>query len=98
MSKKEIFGPDVVRIRILGYALLIACCIGLSAARAESLIPSDLTPHHAAPFSHVDGHRIPCALVKLYIWKYGEAAVESYARSKGMNDDAIMTLRTRCKL
>ncbi len=43
----------------------------------------------------IPGHAIPCWVVKKAVAQYGEAAVESWARAKGISDKEIERAR-RC--
>jgi hypothetical protein len=43
----------------------------------------------------IPAHAIPCWVVKKAVAQYGEAAVESWARAKGISDKEIETAR-RC--
>jgi len=49
----------------------------------------------AALLFSVPEHAIPCWMVRKAVAQYGEAAVETWARSKGMSDKEIEKSR-RC--
>ena len=45
----------------------------------------------------IPAHAIPCWVVKKAVAQYGEAAVESWARAKGISDKEIERARRRFK-
>jgi hypothetical protein len=49
----------------------------------------------AALLFSVPAHAIPCWIVRKAVAQYGEAAVETWARSKGISDKVIEKAR-RC--